>query len=466
MGSSNIRSIVVLAAAVCVPAGHAQERWDTLSARTAQGGGVHLYGVSAYSGYTTFAGPVLDQQLVPVGVNTRSDKLYGVQWSLGWQRQLAKTTASITYGGNYAGRLQYSNLNSLGHWLSLSVNRELRTKWSLSLSGMADYRTFAQYLFQPTSLSVISQLPANASELAAAFSVGTFSSPQAAAMFSGTPLASITSSPVRDLLLADRILSYGFQASANYAYSTRLNFSFSSISAGGQRTLEDHPTYTMPRTLGANAGVTFSTSYALSPRTNLGLGLAEMYTMNRDQGSYSTNGTASIGRMMGEHWFMTLSAGMNYTRMAQSASDQHPMRQVIGGGALGYRLYAHTFLASYNRFSAQMYNIPTGISANALGAWSWHRPGSNWVVHTSGGQHQIRNSGFASLTGWRVNAGFSRTLSRQFSMNVEYAYFFSRGSYLGFHSQRSVHSIRLSLRWHPEGFNLNPVRGVANVYQQ
>jgi hypothetical protein len=456
--------INVLAVLIGVSACQGQDRWDLLSAKTARGG-IHLYGVSVYSAYSTFSGPIYNEGVAPLGLNVGSDKSYGAQWSLGWNHLRGKTTASISYGGNYGGQLRYSNLNAFGHFLTMSASRTFRTKWSLNASGMADYRTFAQYIFSPTSLSTISQLPGNAPDLAAAFSVGNFNDPQTAQLFSSAPEL-VSASPLRNLLLADRVLTYGFQASANYAYSSRLNFSFSSISAGGERAIENIPTATVPRTLGVTAGVTFSTSYSLSPRTQIGLGVGETYTTNQFQGSYATNGSLSIGRMMGEHWFMSLHGGMNYNRLTKDSYGQGASRNVIGGGAIGYRLFEHTFIGSYNRASAQMYAIATGLSATAMGAWSWHRPGSGWFVHATGGQYQVRNAGFTSFTGWRANVGFSRALSRQFSMNFEYAFLSSTGNYLNLRSDRTVHSLRVSLRWTPQGSYFDSGTRSPDIFRQ
>jgi len=428
---------------------YGQDRWDALTARTSKLRGLHLYGVSVYYGYSTFSGPLANlEQLVPVNLNIGSDMNYGTQWGLGWHHEAAKTMASISYTGNYGGRKRYTNLNSFGHSLGMNVNRQLHTKWSLNLSMTGDYRTLAQYLFQPTAQSVISQVPGSASDLGAAFSAGNFSNNDAAATFSASGLDP-ASSPARDLLLADRILTYQLQAAMSYAHSTRLRFNFAAASAGGQQSFDNNSTVVMPRTLGANAGV--SMSYSLSPRTNIGLNVSENHTRNQFQDAYSTDASGLFGRMMGERWFLSITGGLSYTRMPDRGSGSFPSRQMIGGASIGYRARAHTFLGGYHRSSSDAYGIAVGNNTNMSGSWYWRRPGSTWSTFATVGQHQIRNAGFTSLTGWRTNVGFVKTLSSQFSLTAEYSYLYTIGSYLSFANQRTIHSIRLSLRWHPQG---------------
>jgi len=73
-------------AAGMVSACHSQERWDRLDFKTANIGGVRLYGISVYSGYSNFSGPIAttEQTLVPANPG---DLNYGAQWTAGWRHQ-------------------------------------------------------------------------------------------------------------------------------------------------------------------------------------------------------------------------------------------------------------------------------------------------------------------------------------------------------------------------------------------
>jgi hypothetical protein len=426
---------------------HGQNRWDMLDFKTASVGGFRLYGVSVSSGYTNFAGPVNTDQLVPVRANLGADLSYGAQGAAGWRNQGGKNSISVVYSGSYFGRRQYTDLNAFGHALNLSFSRKVRSKWAVSLTAAADIRTFAQYLFQPQPVSVLSQLPGSAGDLAAAYSIGAFSSDQAAATLSGSQL--MATSGVADLIMANRVLFYQGQASASYAHSSRLSLNFSSFSAGGQQSFGGKQALPMPRSIGAMAGM--SLSYALNPRSVIGFNVNESIMQTQFQRGYSTNGSASFGRKMGVHWFLNLSAGMSYSQVKATGYSAPPSRQVIGSGSIGYRTRAHTFLGSYNRSSQDVFGTAAGLNSVASGAWNWLRPGSPWTVFSGFGYHQIRNAGFASLTGWRTSVGISRTLSNQFSVNCEYAYLNSTGTYLGSFYKRNVQTAQLSFRWHPQG---------------
>jgi hypothetical protein len=440
----------LLLAGLWVSACHGQELWDTLSQKTGKAG-FHLYGVSAYVGTSSATGPVtVDQnQYLPVNTNLGGDTTYGVQLGLGWLHSSAKTTASIQYSGSYGGQVHYSNVDSFGHHLSFDLNRQFGTKWTVSLLATGDYRTLTQYLFEPTALGVVSQLPGTASDLAAAFSVGSFSNATSAAIFSGTSTIDSGSSPARTLLLADRILTYQVSASATYATTSRLTLHFSSVSAGGQQSFDNNSKIVLPRTLGLQAGLSFS--YALTPRTNFGVEVSEFRTQNQFQDAYSTTGSVRLSRMMGMHWFFAVNGGMTYSAFGKQSYGTPPSTQTIGGATLGYRFREHTLAGSYYRSAIDAYGGAVGVNTRASGTWQWSPPGSSWRVSSSITDNQIRNTGFISVTGWRASAGFSKTMSRQFSLSFDYGYAYSAGAYLNILTNRTFQSARVTIRWHPEG---------------
>src|SRR5262249_21763058 len=187
--------------------------------------------------------------------------------------------------------------------------------------------------------------------------------------------------------------------------------------AGGQQSF-DRQTTSLPRSLGVRGGL--SLSYSLSPRTNIGINIDESRTKNQFQRGDSTNASFFLGRKMGLRWFVTVNGGMAYNRASSQGYGTPPSRQAIGSGTIGYRAKAHTFIGSYMRSSSDAYGVAVGLNTSASGAWSWHRPGSGWTLHSSFGQHQIRNAGYTSFSGWRANTGFSPTLSDQFLPQCRY----------------------------------------------
>jgi hypothetical protein len=357
---------------------------------------------------------------------------------------------SVLYSLTYGGTVRYSDLNALSHSLSITASRQLGSKWSLTVAGAAQDGTMAQYLFQPTALSVLSQLPATFDDLAAAFNLGQFSNSQVASMLTG---ASVLESPARALLLGDRVLSYSANIGLNYAYSSRLSFHFASFSAGGQsrrggKNGVPEQEYILPRSLGLNAGM--GLSYSVTPRTQLGLNVDENRTINKYQNAYTTEASGSISRKMGVHWFMGVHGGGAMTRMRQGTYALPSSNDVVGGGFIGWQTYTQTYVGSYNRSGSAAYGLAAGVNTTLTGSWSWRRPGSRWTLNASGGQHQIRSAGFASISGWETSGGISGSLNSQTSLSAQYVYFNSRGSYGGNLNNMIVQSIRVSLNWNPQ----------------
>ena len=275
------RRFVRLAIGTCMMAGAvgAQSLLDQVNFRSVSVGGFRLYGVSVFGGYSTSAYPLGPGQIAPTGLQDLGGSVnYGASASFGWQHHRKATDFSLLYSVAYSGVTRYSELNAPSQTLSMSVSRQLSPKWTFTLTGAAQDSSQAEFLNQPTGLSVLSQLPATIDDLAAAFSVGQFSNSQIASMFTG---ANMMESPARSLLLGNRVLSYSANTGLNYAHSSRLSFHFAAFSAGGQsrRGGQDgipREEYVLPRSLGMTGGM--GVSYSLSPRTQLGLnveGLAD-----------------------------------------------------------------------------------------------------------------------------------------------------------------------------------------------
>lgn len=445
---------ILIAAGALASGCQAQGLLDRANLGNPELAGIHLYNASVFSGYSTSAFPLTAGQFLAPGLaGLGPDVNYGASATLGWQTHRDRTNLSIMYSGTYTGMARYADLNSFGHSFSLNASRRLTGKWSATASASAQDSTLAQFLFEPATLSVISQIPSSFDDLAASFSVGHFSSDRIAAMLTGAPLLE---APARSLLLGQRILSYAAQSSLTWARSSRLSFHFGSFTAGGQyRTgSQTNPAgaasqpYLMPRSIGVNGGV--GMSYSLSPRTQVGLNLEENRLVNGFQSSYGTTATASLGRKMGKRWFLQGYGGGSFTHMVRQLNGTPSTRQIVGGGSIGFRTYGHTFLASYDRSNVNTYGLGVGVNTSAAGSWRWSRPGSRWSAFASFGDQRMRNTGFADLSGWRASAGVSQSLSGQMALTTQYVYFTNSGSFSGNVYNFAVHSIRVSLGWAPQ----------------
>src|SRR5579871_779586 len=146
----------------------AQPAWDEVNFRAGQVGGLHLNGVSVYTGYSSSAYPLgLGSQPSAGYGGLGPDVSYGAATSVGWQYHHRSTDFSALYGLSYSGMARYSNLNAFGHVLTLDVTRKLSRKWTLGIAGSGSLQTMSQLVFQPSVQSLQSQLATDINDLAA-----------------------------------------------------------------------------------------------------------------------------------------------------------------------------------------------------------------------------------------------------------------------------------------------------------
>ena len=433
----------VIVEALLVGAGWTQGLPDQLNFLNSNTEGFHFYGVSAFYAYSTY-------DFLPRPITTRVDtrSQYGAGGTVGWQHFRSKLGASVRYSANYDGTVQQSSLNRVNQALVLNLVRPIGVKWSVSLSFSGRDMSLSQTLFEPTSLGSISQSASSFNDLSAALSVGQFSSPQSAVM-AGAAAGDL--SPTTSALLGSRVLSYAAHLSANYDISSRLSFQIGSFAVGGQRrsgnVLGVSNNYIVPNTLGGTASL--SMSYALSPRTTLGLGVGQNYTRSRYQQATSTSTSASLGRKMGKNWFLTGNLGGSFNQNLNQSLGSTPQRQMTGGGSIGYRTQTHTFLARYVRSGFDAITAVTGANTNYAGAWSWRRPRSSWGFHASYTRNQTSNTGFSNLYGWQTRGGISHTLSHQMTLLIDTSYLDSHAIFQTVTNTVKVHSVRVSVGWTP-----------------
>lgn len=437
-----------------------QSVFDQLDFLTSRGG-FQFYGVSAFMGYSSSAYPLsqISQGSSQTGIaNIRSTGTYGGSTGVGWRYNRERTTFSANYRTSFNGNTRYSGVNGFNHVLALSGARRIGRKFSVSFSGSGSITSLVHVLQQPSSLGVVSQLPLTLNDLAASASIGQYSSVQASSLVGAASL--VGNSPVRTVLLGDRVLTYSANVSGSYSISERLQLYFGSFTAAGQNRSTSGQNYIMPRSIGVNGGLGFS--YALSPRTYVGAGLSVNRSANLYQTAISTNLTGNVGRRMGLHWFLSANGGYSYTIFTQQLYSSATTKLIIGGGSIGYKFRAQTVMATYNRSASDVYGYSTGVSSNALFGWNWRRPGSWWGLTASGGQQHNGQNGYSTIDGYHGTAGLNFILNNQAAVSLSYGYSQSEGTFLRAFSGGSntltpqtnriqVQSVRLTVGWSPHG---------------
>jgi hypothetical protein len=444
-------NFIAIAVGLVLPACHAQVVPDQLNPLSSASDGVHLYEVSVFAGYESSANPLSSGYLATPGVSQLgADENYGVSAAVGWQHHRDKTNFAIRYSGSYSGLVHYTSANGYSQWLNLNLNRKLGRKWAFNLTGSGQDATLIEVINEPSALSVVSQVPTDFNDFAAAFGLGSYSTAQAASMILGAP---VVQAPLRALLLGNKVLSYAGNVGLTYEASRHLSFHVGGFAAGGESrspTQDGVPgiNYVLPDSIGGDVGANWT--YALSPRTDVGASLDASRIENHFQDVYTGTATVSIGRKMGEHWLARIYGGGTYTDVTQQTTGTPVTRQAVGGGTLGVKTYSNTLAASYTRSASDAYGSVVGTFTTVSGTWTWHHPGSRISTSASIAQQQVSNTGFESLSGWSASAGVTEQLRRNAVLNEQYVYFKTDGNYLGNGSSFSVQSVRVTASWKPQ----------------
>ncbi len=422
------------------------------------GVGIRLYSASAYFGYSSWSVPTASA-IATGGVPFRSSSAdTGGTVMVGWSRKGDKKTRfGFTYTSSYNARLSSSGLNSLNHHFAFDLgrNRRLSPRWSFDLSGNAGISDLQGFLFLPSRSAQLANVPTTFDDLAAAVLAGRFNNNEFASILTGAP---VVESPARALLYGNRMLTASMHAGLSYTASSRLSIQMG-ITGNNNLHVPDigNPVdlqyrYLVPRTSGATVGL--GVAYSLSPRTlaSFDFSVGRYYSGFYD--GYTSSATVSLGRVLiGRRWFAQTQGGAGVVNPIGGAGYSRRPRG-LGGASLGYKALAHTFLGSYTWSAGDNYGLGAASTETASGAWQWARPGRSWVVYSNLGRQRLLGSPLRAIDGWRVSAGFSRSLGDETSAYLQYTYFVSSGGFgsgpLSFAQPGfRVASVRLGVAWTP-----------------
>src|SRR5438067_12586736 len=126
----------LMATSMIVPVCRGQSLADQVSFKSMSLGGIHLYGVSVFSGYSTSAYPG-GLGLVPTAGagSLGADVNYGASGSLGWKYHRQGTNFSLLPFGSSGGMVRYSDANALTQSIYVGIDRLLSSKWPFSVAS-------------------------------------------------------------------------------------------------------------------------------------------------------------------------------------------------------------------------------------------------------------------------------------------------------------------------------------------
>lgn len=423
-------------------------------------GGIHLTGVSVYSGYYSSGGGGGGfQTAVQNPFLTGPSAVAGIAATFGGSKATEKSTFTWSYSPSYFnafyGNDQISNNGSVSQMASLNWVRKFGTKWSFATSISAAMVNLQQLYFNPTTLSSIATTATTFQDLAAGILTGKSTDPQLAALLTGAPLPT---SPQQGYLYGDRMLTVSSNIALSWAVSGRTSVAVTvagnraqALSSGALGGTSAAPAdFVAPQMTAATASVSWS--YSLSPRTRISAQASSSRTFSRLEQGYTTNTSVSIGRTMSQRWFVQATAGAGkllYSRQTYTAPGGV---QYLYGASIGFKTQTQTFLVSYNKSLGDAYGLGSGSTSAATGAWSWRRPGSTWSVSAGGGYQELNNHTFSNTRGWVANAGVAKKLSPHFFLSAQYMYFRLPQNINAVALESSENGVSVGMTWSPSPY--------------
>ena len=371
--------------------------------------------------------------------------------ALGFARNIGKTYFTINYSPSWVQGLQGSNFASANHALSLSTGRTLSTKWSVNGSLNGIITDFNQLMFTQPQAVNIAMTPGTFDEFAAAILTGRTGSLPLTQSINAAPGLS----PETAYQYGGRFFSISAQGSVSYAYSTRsaINFSVSTsrvqFSNRGS-TLTDGAGaggFFMPRT--TNVAPSVNWSYSLTPRTTIGTSLTTNRTMSQYQDAYASQGGVSIGRTMSTHWFLQGTLGMGMVKPVRQTLPVNTGPQITYGGSLGYRVYAQTVTAEFNRSVSDTYGLGANATESSSVGWAWKRPGNSISLTGSFGYSRMISPSFSNTGSWTGLVSAGKALNSQMALSASYSYIQFPTSILVNTSKQTRSGVIVSLSWSP-----------------
>ena len=121
-------------------------------------------------------------------------------------------------------------------------------------------------------------------------------------------------------------------------------------------------------------------------------------------------------------------------------------------------MYAHTFMASYDRTLGLAYGVAASGTTMVGGGWRWWRPGHTWGVSSSAMEEQMHTSVFSNTRGWRGTFGITKQIGTHAVVEAGYSFAAYSGGALqtlssttpGSPFKESQNAVRLTLAWYPQ----------------
>jgi hypothetical protein len=427
-GNTNYRLVVTVVMVVLALAQSLSAQiLDHFNPLSGSSNGVHLYGASVSTIYSTGRGAGAEMGL-PFGPQVSGKQsLTMMQGSVafGWVRSIAKSSLSVTYSPSYVRGMNGLDYASTNHNLAVSVSRNLRAKWSLGGSVTGVLSDFNQLLFARSRSVDLVAIPATFDDFAAALLTGRSVDPVLTQTINAAP---VVGSPETAFLYGGRIFSVSAAGTVSYAYSSRSSLSLSMSTTRTQ--FFSHGTseagglgrtgFSVPWTTSGTPSLNWG--YSLTPRTTIGASLTTSRTVSQYQDAYSHQTGMSLGHTMSSRWFVQGTLGVGWIKPVRQTFQPNRGPQLTYGGGIGYKVYAHTLVASMNRSVSDVYGLGANATESSTAAWAWKRPGQSISLTSSFGYSRLVGPTFLNSRSWTAAVGAGKALNSQMAISASYSY--------------------------------------------
>ena len=438
-------SVLFLLAACAIPALHAQPESR-----------FRLSDVTAFVDYYSFTPDALT--LAPAGVPIKGYTGVGGSATLaysGFKENSESHVASglsLAYTPFYVERMGQTNWHTTDHFATLNWRHPTGGRWTYGVALFGALTWTSDALFRPTTTASLAGASATPGDLGSAVVSGDTSNNQVTNILTGAPGLD---SPTGMLIYGDRMWSASLQTDAAYSYSSRTTLHLHAVATRNQ-TLNDlsvpggsESAYLVRYTESGDAGIDIA--HMLSPRTTVAVGVSATRVFSRIEDIYITHANVLLARMMGPNWFVKVHAGVAQINVLRQTRLLPTAPQVEAGGTIGYKTYAHTFLATVDRQTGDPYAIGASSVLTASGAWSWRRPGNPWWLACDFGEQRTAGT-FGVINGWRATGEIGRRLSTRTALSLGYAFLSGSGLFgPGVVAEPDLHIARLSFVWDSRG---------------
>jgi hypothetical protein len=410
--------------------------------------GVQIVGISASgllgtvgipSNITTFRDPFFlgtTESLITQG---------DIRWAHRGVRSYMTVSSSSVYGFRVEARAETNWNEALSWFLTTSAKR---SKWRVSFGGNASVMSFDQGVFNMPLYAKVVAADTTRDQFTSTVLTGDAPDP-----LLGRPGALNTDTTTEQFAYGFRTATAAAEATVSYAPSSRFGVQ---VMAGATylKSLDLPSAFiglAVPEFRSYGGGATGS--YSVTRHHSISAGGTYTETSSLKVITRAMSATASFRTEFRHYWFTEVTGGAGAVRSA-AGNDTN----ALYSGSFGFKSSSHTMIGSFGRQATDSFIVALGPASSyftvATGAWQWQRPLASWWTAVSVSYYRDTPPAQPHTNTLHTLDTFGFHLGRHYSFTADAAIArIGSRRYIqdGRQYQLSQNSVRLSIRWSPQG---------------